>query len=164
MGRKCFDRLQNEKVFRLWVLLTQTQSRIYKARKKELSRYNLTPAQAGILHSVNALGSHATLAEVSRWVFLQPQSVHEVMAKMVADGLLLRGRNPRRKNWIIIKLTEKGRKALEKALKRRSIESIMSVLSEEELTQLGSLLKTLRAQAMNKIKDKKHTTDFPVKP
>jgi DNA-binding MarR family transcriptional regulator len=158
-----FDKLQNDKIFRLWVLLTQTQSAIHKARKRELARYNLTPAQAGILHSVKSLGSHATLAEVSRWVFLKPQSVHEAVAKMVADGLLSRGRNPRRKNWITIELTEKGRKALGKALRRRSIESIMSVLSEDELTQLRSLLKTLRAQAMKKIGEKQQTTGFPVK-
>ncbi len=132
----------------LWMLLNQTNTAIHRARRKELSKYKLTPTQAGILHAVTNLGNKATPAEISRWVFLEPQSVSEMISKMEIDGIITKSQKKSNKNMIIVKLTEKGNTLMEKSNRRKSINTIISSLSRRQKKQLWLYLLTLREKAL----------------
>ena len=132
----------------LWVLLEQAQSATFGAREKELSKYSTSPMQTAVLFIVDAIGSEATPAEVSRWLLRKSHSVSGLLDRMEKDGLVKKSKDLHRKNLVRITITNKGHKVLEQSKKRESIRRVMSVLSEEERLQLQSSLKKIRDKAL----------------
>ncbi len=53
-----------------------------KTREKELSLYDITPEQAGVLFIVQALNSRTTPAEISRLTFREPHIVSVLISRM----------------------------------------------------------------------------------
>jgi DNA-binding MarR family transcriptional regulator len=82
---------------------------------------------------------------------------------MEKAGLLVKVKDLPKRNWIRITLTEKGQKAYEQSLKRKSIHQIMGCLSKEEYEQLTSILIKLRNKA-TKVLDYKQKVPFPQTP
>ena len=75
-----------DKDFKLWVLLRQARTAIYKARARELAKYNITAGQAGILFVIRAIGNGATPAEILR-VFVTQGSVIGIVGTVAGMGL-----------------------------------------------------------------------------
>jgi len=134
--------------YELWVLLAQVRETMFKARQKELQRYNISPRQSAVLFIINAIGDKVTPAEVSRWLLRESHSVSEILSRMEKQGLLRKVKNLDRKNLVGVELTEKGIEAYNQSLRRESIHRIMSYLSDEERRQLYAILKTLRDRAL----------------
>jgi len=141
--------------YKLAVLLAQAREAILKARRKELTRYNISPRQSAVLFYIRAIGDKATPAEISRGLFREPHSVSEILGRMEKQGLLRKVKDLRRKNMVRVELTEKGREACNHSEKRASIDKILSTLSNEERQQLGFYLERLRDKALQLIKKKK---------
>ena len=133
--------------YRFWVLLNQTLDAILRAREKELSPYGISSIQAAALLAIETIGSKATPAEISRWLFREPHSVSGLLKRMEEQGLVSRTKDLHRKNLIRVSLTEKGQRAYQQADKRESIHKVMSSLTKEELQQLESYLERLRTEA-----------------
>ncbi|MFC2067115.1 MarR family winged helix-turn-helix transcriptional regulator [Chloroflexota bacterium] len=136
-------RLSDDQDYNLWALLAQTRHAAFKARQKELDRYNIRPRRAAILYIIQAIGDEATPAEISRWSFREPHSTSVLLGAMEKEGLIKKSKNLHRKNQIRVELTEKGREAYNQTLNRESIHEIMSCLSEEEHQQLRVYLEKL---------------------
>lgn len=149
-----------DKGYELWVLLAQTREAMYKARQKELRRYNLSPRQSAVLFIIQAIGDKVTPAEISRWLLRESHSVSEIISRMEKQGLLKKVRDLDRKNLVRIELTEKGSEAYNQAIKRDSIHTIMSALSDEKRRQFSTMLKTIRDRAL-KESGKELRTLFP---
>ena len=130
--------------YRLFHLLRQTSDSIYKIREVELKPYSITPEQAGALVCIQTLGSRATPAELSRWLFRQRNSITILLNRMQKLGLIEKRVNKKRKNSISLSLTEKGCDAYKKAIKFRAYYPIIDVLPEAKRKQLWSLLQTIR--------------------
>lgn len=130
--------------YRLFHLLRQTSDSIYKVREVELKPYNITPEQAGALVCIQTLGSQATPAELSRWLFRQRNSITILLNRMQRLGLIEKRVNKHRKNSITLSLTEKGYDAYRKAIEFRAYYPIIEVLPEGKRKQLWSLLQTIR--------------------
>jgi len=130
--------------YELWVLLAQVREVMFKARQKELQRYNLSPRQSAVLFIIHAIGDKVTPAEISRWLLRESQSVSEILSRMEKQGLLRKVKNLDRKNLVGVELTEKGIEAYNQSLRRESIHRIVSYLSDEERRQLYAILNTLR--------------------
>jgi DNA-binding MarR family transcriptional regulator len=128
----------------LWVLLNQVQSLMMNARDIELVEYGTTAMQAAVLFIINSIGEEAIPAEISRWLLRKPATVSGLLDRMEKAGLVERVRDLPKKNLVRIRITEKGRQAHKKSLKRESIHKTMSCLSEEERKQLASILLKLR--------------------
>jgi len=149
-----------DKDYELWVLLAQAREVMYKARQQELRRYNLSPRQSAVLFIIRAIGDKVTPAEISRWLLRESHSVSEIISRMEKQGLLKKVRDLDRKNLVRIELTEKGSEAYNQAIKRDSIHTIMSALSDEERRQFSTMLKTIRDRAL-KESGKELGTPFP---
>jgi DNA-binding MarR family transcriptional regulator len=70
---------------------------------------------------------------------------------MAKAGLVKRTKDLHRRNWVRVTLTEKGQQAYKQALKRKSVQKIMSSLTESERQKLKSLLETLRNKGLKEL-------------
>ena len=135
-----------------WILLAQTRDAIFKARWKELSRYDISARQAAVLVAIQAVGDKATPAEISRWVFRKAHSISELLSRIEKAGLVRKVKDLDRKNQVRVVLTEKGRETYHhQSTNTVSIRKIMSLLSEEDRQQLRSCLQVLRDKAVKEL-------------
>jgi len=134
--------------YELWVLLAQTREAMYKARHKELTKYNLSPRQSAVLFIIKALGDGVAPVEISRYLFREHHSVTELLSRMEKEGLVRKVKDLDKKGRVKIFLTPKGQQVYTHSMKRKSIKEIISCLSEEERQQLWSSLKKLRDNAL----------------
>jgi DNA-binding MarR family transcriptional regulator len=141
--------------YKLATLLAQTREAMMKARRKELTQYNISPRQSAVLFYIRAIGDKAIPAEISRGLFREPHSISEILGRMEKRGLLRKIKDSSRKNVVRIELTEKGREACNHSDKRASIDTVLSTLSDEERQQLEFYLKRLRDKALQLIRKKK---------
>jgi len=141
----------NQQYHDLWALLIQAYRLAIKARDKELSSYNLSHKQSQILLVVNSLGKNATPAKIVKFLIQEPNTVSEIISRMVKYGLLekLKNDDATNRSRVRIVMTEKGKKALEESLIRDSINTIMSNLSKEQQSNLLESLGIIRDSAMD---------------
>ena len=135
----------------LWVRLRQTAHAIHKAREKELRQSGISIMESAALFIVQAIGRKATLVEISRLLFREPNSVSELVRRMEKNGLVRKVKDLDKRNMIRVVLTEKGEQAYSQASKRASIHRIMSVLSEADRQQFDSYLIKLSKKAITEL-------------
>jgi len=140
-----------DKDYNLWVLLHQVSDIIFNAREAELQEYNLPATQAEVLFVIKAIDDKTTPAQISRMIFRRPHSVSGIIDRMAKAGLVKRAKDLDRKNLVRVTITEKGQQAYKQALKRKSVQKIMSSLSEAERQKLKSLLETLRNKGLKEL-------------
>ena len=119
-----------------------------RAREKELSQYDVTAVQAAILFIIDANGGKSTPTEIARWFLREPHSTSAILSRMEKEGLVSRVRDLDNKRLMNITITKKGRQVYHQSLKRESIKTIMSCLSEEECQQLWLSLEKLRNRGL----------------
>jgi len=150
--------------FVLWQLLHRSFGAINKARQKELDRYSITLRQSAVLGAVLRLGEQGTPTELAKQLFLEINTISEQLKRMEAEGLIRKVKDLHRKNLVRIEVTQKGHRLYRKTLNRKSINYIMSVLTEEEKLELWSILAKLRGQAVKKLRIKNLELYPPVNP
>ena len=135
----------------MWMLLTHTRYAIYRSREKELQRYGVSPEQVGVLFIVQALGNRATPSEISRYIMRQPHTVSALIERMEEKGFVKKIHDLDKKNLVRVSMTEKGQKMYETSTKRGPIHRIMGILTDNERTQLRTLLEKIHTQARKEI-------------
>lgn len=146
---------------RVAILLHQTRDAVHNARKKELSKYDLSNREVGtlnIIDLINSTGKNTTPAEIARWAYRRPHTIASILNRMYRRGFITRTKDLEYKNLIRIGLTEKGKQALNVALNGKAFRRIFSVLSSEECDQLISHLVRIRNTALEEAGD---STDRP---
>jgi len=144
------DTLLSDSAYRLWVLLSQVDNTIFKAREKELRQIGISPEQAAALFIIQVLDNKGTPAEISRWLLRRPHTVSGLLSRMEKKGLLRKTKDLKRGNLVRVSLTEKGQQVYNQSSQLKSVHDIMSSLSEERRQQLISYLLELRAGALEK--------------
>lgn len=139
-----------DRYYRLWLLLTQTRSAIFKARQRKVGQY-LHPSQAAALIVIWALDGQATPAVLSRNLFLERHSVSELITRMEKKGLVRKNKDKKIRNIVRITITKKGREVCYQAMQIDFIRRIMSSLSEEQREQLRSSLQVLLSEAIKEL-------------
>jgi len=139
-----------DEYYRLWLLLSQTRSAIFKVRHKKVGQY-LHPNQAAALVTVWALNGQVTPAILSRHLFLEPHTVSELIIRMEKKGLVEKNRDRKMGNVVRISITQKGREVCQQAMGQDLIRRIISALSDEQREQLGSYLKILYSEALKEL-------------
>ena len=137
--------------YNLWVLLHQVSDIIFNAREEELRQYNLPATQAEVLFVIKAIGDKVTPAQISRMIFRRPHSVSGILDRMAKAGLVKKTKDLHRRNLVRVTVTAKGQQAYKQALKRKSVQKIMSSLSEGERQKLKSFLETLRNKGLKEL-------------
>jgi DNA-binding MarR family transcriptional regulator len=144
----------------LWMLIGRTSRLIGKARQRELAKYGVSVDASAVIFTVYSLGRQAIPASISRQLFLERHSVSQLLTRMEKDGLIRRVKDLERRNYVRIELTAKGRDALQRSNKQRSVKPIISVLSENEQQELWILLAKLRDRAIKRL-GLKNTVLYP---
>ncbi len=137
--------------YNLWALLHQVSDIIFSARETELQQYGIPGMQAEVLFVIKAIGKDVTPAQISRTLFRRPHSVSGILSRMEKAGLIKKTKDLKRRNLVRVALTPKGEQAYKQALKRKSIQRIISALSESEQEQLRSLLEILRNRGLKEL-------------
>jgi DNA-binding MarR family transcriptional regulator len=149
-----------DEYYKLWLLLTQTRSAIFKIRHKLIGQY-LHPNQAAALVSIWALQGQITPAALSRRLFLEPHSVSELIIRMQKNGLVSKKKDKKRGNVVRISMTEKGKEVCRVVMAQELIVRIMSVLSDEQREQLRICLTILMKEALKELGVEDEMTLYP---
>jgi len=132
---------------RLWVWLHHTLHILYRAREKELARFNIPLMQAGVLFIIEALPAPATPSKISRGLLRERHSIHTLLNRMVQQDLLYKTRDPHNKRIVTVALTERGRRLYNQLynppLEEDVLSRVFSTLSPQEQQQLESFLRRL---------------------
>jgi DNA-binding MarR family transcriptional regulator len=123
--------------FLLWVTMSRVRYGISRLRETELVPYGISPEQGAVLLVIKGLYNQATSAEIARWLYRRPNTVSVILKSMEKKGLIIRRNDLYAKNMKRIALTKYGEQILQKASERKSIRSVMSVLSEEDCNYLS---------------------------
>ena len=137
--------------YNLWALLDLTHHAIMKVRRKEFDKQKVSVTQATVLLIVEALGDKATPAEISQWLFREPNSVSEILSRMKKQGLIRKVNDLGRKNLVRVVLTKEGQEAYYWSAKEEAVRRIISTLSEEERRQLALCLYSLWGRALEEL-------------
>jgi DNA-binding MarR family transcriptional regulator len=144
------DSLVLDNYYRLWLLLSQTRSAIFKVRHKKVGQY-LPPNQAAALVSIWALEGRVTPAALARRLFLEPHSVSELIIRMEKKGLVSKTRDSVRGNVVRISITGKGRDVCMRAMGQDFIHKIIAKLSDEQREQLETCLTILYTETLKEL-------------
>ena len=139
-----------DEYYRLWLLLSQTRSAIFKVRHKKVGQY-LHPNQAAALVSIWALEGRVTPAALARRLFLEPHTVSELIIRMEKKGLVSKTRDTKRGNVVRISITDKGRDVCMRAMGQDLIHKIIAKLSDEQREQLETCLTVLYEEALKEL-------------
>lgn len=143
------DRLAEDKDYKLWSLLHQTRSALFKVREKEISKYGITAAQSAALFIINVLRDKATPSLISKGLIRESHTTYSLLSRMEKLDLIKKARGPKRRSETVISLTEKGHQAYRQITNIDLIREMMSCLSEEERQVMYSCLKKLRDEALS---------------
>ena len=137
--------------FLLWQLLHRSFHALIKIRGKELYQHGLTIRQSAVLRTILELGIQASPSKLSKRLFLELNTISEQLKRMEAVGLITKVKDSNNKNPVRIEVTEKGYELHLKTEEHKSVEDILSVLTEEERTEFWSILSKIRGQAVKQL-------------
>jgi len=140
-----------DKDYMLWRLFAQVFNAVFKARKKELMRYELTPRQAGILTIALDTNGTSTSYKIAKWLVLERHSISEMTNRMEKQGLIKKVSNLENRKTSRLELTKKGYVAAQSAKQYEAYHKIFSCLSKEQRQYLTDILRALRAAAFEEI-------------
>ena len=126
------------------VLLTTAQHTVFQFLNSQLSAYDITPSQYGVL-SCLWTREYATPKQISEILCLETSTISGVLDRMQKKGLVERFVNKEDRREIRVVVTEKG-KALQEPI-QQIIETVNEVVlrdfSEEEVQRLKENLKII---------------------
>jgi len=130
-----------------WVRLRQVREVMQYYLDLELGQYGLTLAQLDILQMLSVSAEPLSPGQISSYCFREPQSISELVTRMVNAGYLEKVRDPDNQRSVRVRLLPKG-----EALRMKAIGSgfcygyqvLRSAFSEEEIEVFDRLLTRVR--------------------
>jgi DNA-binding MarR family transcriptional regulator len=136
-----------DNVFELYVLFSQTNAAIIRAREIELAKFGLTTEQGVLLHTLIKKGGSSTLSEIAIAIVRQVQSVSTLVERMTRLGLVKKVKYPDKKK-LQVSITDKGLEMYNN-VPHNSVEMIFSVLSLKDRNTLAKYLQRLSFRSRN---------------
>ena len=133
-----------------WAQLRHTWIAMNKVAEVRLGKIGATPESIAILWACRDFPDPLRPAEIARLVFRAPHTVAGLLKRMEKEGLVVRIPKKPGHPYTEVKLTPKGKKACAPAIEilKDVIAETMSVMSEQELEQLGELIRPLQLKAL----------------
>ena len=133
-----------------WAQLRHTWIAMNKVAETRLGEIGATPESIAILWACRDFPGPLRPAEIARLVFRAPHTIAGLLKRMEKEGLVVRIPKKPGHPYTEVKLTPKGKKACAPAIEilKDVIAETMSVMSEEELEQLGELTRPLQLKAL----------------
>jgi DNA-binding MarR family transcriptional regulator len=137
------NKVCNDEALDIMLLLRRTVDILVRARQKELLDCGITTANAAVLRILSDLGGSARPMEISLWLFRKRQSVHDLLDRMEKAGLIRKTGDTKRKNGVMVQITDQGRLLNERSSKLTLPATILSSLSTEEQHNFAGYLEIL---------------------
>lgn len=134
--------------YNLYLLIYLTHAALFDARYREIRGFGLTSMELALLTVVDGLGESATPTEIARWMMRRRPTVTGLLDRMERNGLVKRSAYRGSRKSKLVTMTDKGRKALDKANEKDIWKTIIGAMSDEEYRQLWSLLEKLKDKAL----------------
>ncbi len=121
---------------------------VYQLLKKlinaDIESLGILPASFGVLYALQD-GKNLSPTELRHFVFSGLSSMTTLIDRMERDGLVLRERDRDDRRKVQIRLTERGKQVCQEVIPPHAdwVRRTMSVLSDDELAELGRLLAIL---------------------
>ncbi len=131
----------------LYLMIMRTRDALFRAREKELRKYNITPEQAFILYFATVMKGAAGPSELARAVMRQRHTVSTLVDRMNKKGLIRKKQDTKYRNRLKISLTPKGRRYFAVTTRREPMHSILGILDEEERRCLLHCLEKINSAA-----------------
>jgi DNA-binding MarR family transcriptional regulator len=136
-------RLKDKSVL-AWLYMMRVTDKLQRLESDNLAKYNLTPAQFGVLAHLSA-NEGITQQTLSERLFVTKGNVCGLIGRLEERGLVVRESDPedRRSNRLL--LTPEGRELIEQVIpvNEQFISDYMSILTSEEQEMLRTLLRRL---------------------
>ena len=129
------ENLLNDNDYQLWIMLDHIRYMIFRARKMELARYNITPEQAHILYILHRSNDSLTINEMVERTQHQHHSISTLINRMTKKGLVSKIKIPDKGRKLRIVITKKGQDLLE-IMTRDTLGKIFTCLSEEDKQEM----------------------------
>lgn len=136
-----------DEYFALWVLIAQTKDAILRARERDYARYGISNERRAILYIIQNNGGRATPVEIAQSLFRELHSITEMLKRMEKDDLITRHPGTGRSK-VEVRLSDKGRDALNQSLYNETDRRIFGVLPKEDRERLASYLWKLRKSVL----------------
>jgi DNA-binding MarR family transcriptional regulator len=125
---------------KLYQLYRRTGAAIHKARRKELRKHKLSDSETAVLFMVRCSKNQITPAGIAQQLVQDNHATAQLIVRMEKRGLLKKVKDLPRPNMVRVVLTDYGEQMYQKSHKIKSLNEILSVLSEEEREQLSAFL------------------------
>ena len=125
------------------LLIGKTRQILFRARKKELDSYSVSPRQAHVITCIYELGERASLNELAKRTERNLNTLSINMTKMEQAGLVKKIRDTPKSTKLRYELTETGLNIYNEIKGIKSAKKIMETLTEEERQQLITLLEKI---------------------
>jgi DNA-binding MarR family transcriptional regulator len=133
-----------------WAQLRHAWIAMNKIAEIRLGEIGATPESIAILWACRDFPGPLRPAEIARLVFRAPHTIAGLLKRMEKEELVVRIPKKPGHPYTEVKLTPKGKKACAPAIEilKDVIAETMSVMSEQELEQLGELTRPLQLKAL----------------
>jgi MarR family 2-MHQ and catechol resistance regulon transcriptional repressor len=133
-----------ERAVRAYVKLLRASRAVLARVEPLMTGHALTVTQFGVLEALLHKGAMPQ-RELARVVLTSPGNMTDVIDKLSVRGLLQRTRDTVDRRLVLVDLTSQGRCLIEELFPTHAgeIRAAMAPLSEDEMDQLGSLLRRL---------------------
>jgi DNA-binding MarR family transcriptional regulator len=131
------------------LLIGKTRQLLFRARKKELDVYHISPRQAHVITCICELGDKANLNELARRTERNLNTLSINMTQMEQAGLVKKIRDTPKSTKLRYELTETGLNIYNDIKGIKSAKKVMGTLTEEERRQLITLLEKVVNKSQN---------------
>ena len=151
-GTRLIDVGHEDIVLRTFILFVQTADVVLKYADANFYRKTrLSAVKYKVLQILTTNGGSMRPSEIAEWTYREPHNITTLVDRLKQDGLVKTTRNNADKRSISVTLTNKGRKAVERAtpVARAIMNQVMSSITEDDATALEKSLRVLRQNAHN---------------
>jgi DNA-binding MarR family transcriptional regulator len=131
------------------LLIGKTRQLLFRARKKELDAYHISPRQAHVITCVYELGDSANLNALAERTERNLNTLSINMTQMEQAGLVNKIRDTPKSTKLRFELTETGLNIYKNIKGIKSAKKVMGTLTEEERRQLIILLEKIVNKSQN---------------
>lgn len=131
------------------LLIGKTRQLLFRARKKELDAYHVTPRQAHVITCIYELGDRANLNALAERTERNLNTLSINMTRMEQAGLVKKIRDTPKSTKLRFELTQTGLNIYKDINRIKSAKKIMGALTEEERRELITLLEKVVNSTQN---------------
>ena len=132
-----------------FILFVQTAQAVLKYADAYLHRKERLSVSKLIVLKALAKSGSMMPSRIAEWTNTERHNITALVNRMKQDGLVTAERDSSNRRLVNIKLTDKGREALSKAMPvaQKVVDQVMSSINEDDATLLKERLTTLRQNA-----------------